>query len=79
MKNQWVEEVDRLREVNKGLLEACKDALLLPPLVEKLEWLKRHEDDLRSDFNEGSIEDQKRQINHIMDELRAAIVAAEVI
>ena len=79
MKNQWTEEVDKLRLINKELLEACRDALLLPPLVEKLEWLKRHEDDLRSDCNEGSIEDQKRQINHIMDELRAAIKAAEVI
>ena len=60
------------------LLEACKDALLLPPLVEKLEWLKRHEDDLRSDCNEGNIAEQERQITHIMEELRAAIEAAEV-
>ena len=59
------------------LLTACKDALLLPPLVEKLEWLKRHEDDLRSDFNEGNIAEHERQVTHIIEELRAAIEAAE--
>ena len=65
MKNAWTEEIDRLREL-------CGDALLLVPLVEKLEWLKRHEDDLRSDFNEGSIEEQNKQISYITDRLRAA-------
>ena len=27
MKNAWTKEIDRLREVNKALLEACQEAL----------------------------------------------------
>ena len=29
MKNAWTEEIDRLREVNRELLEACKSAAAL--------------------------------------------------
>jgi len=61
----------------KVLLEACRDALCLRGLVEKVEWMKRHAEDLRSDFNEGNIADIEKQINTIIDNIRAAIEAAE--
>jgi len=60
-----------------GLLEACRDAVCLRALVEKAEWLKRHAEDLRSDFNEGNIADTERQINIIIHNIEAAIEAAE--
>jgi len=77
MKNAWTEKIERLEAEKRVLLEACRDAICLRALVEKLEWLKRHEDDLRADFNEGSIKEQEKQISSILGNISIAIAQAE--
>jgi len=67
MKNAWTEEIDRLREVNKGLLEACKGAKATIENVQG-EWLS---------VTETFAPEWTHPLKRAVEEIDTAIVQAE--